>query len=110
MTSRKIENSSVKALATVVAVSVLGLTTTVNTTGTMYTPMTAIWKETPGYGIGTETLMPKIVKEKKVTFFEQAKELFGGKMRDFTKDEAKTYQESLKKIYQPTGANIFDLC
>jgi hypothetical protein len=31
------------------------------------------------------------------------------RMRKFSKEESKTYSESLKKIYKSTGINIFDL-
>lgn len=44
------------------------------------------------------------------TSYNFAKELFESDMRDFTKEEAETYKASLKKIYKPTGVNIFDIC
>lgn len=42
--------------------------------------------------------------------YEQAIELFDGKMRDFTKEESLAYEKSLDNLYKPVGVNIFDLC
>ena len=50
------------------------------------------------------------VRTKGKSSYNSAKELFDGEMRNFTKEEAKIYQESLKKIYKPIGVNIFDIC
>lgn len=33
----------------------------------------------------------------------------GLKMREFTKEESKQYDESIFKMFKPTGKNIFDL-
>ncbi|KJR41571.1 hypothetical protein MCHI_002532 [Candidatus Magnetoovum chiemensis] len=39
---------------------------------------------------------------------EEAKELFPC-IRDFTKEELKRYNDSLSKLFAPTGRNLFDL-
>ena len=60
--------------------------------------------------LGTTTPAPQISETKTQTSYNFAKELFENDMRDFTKEEAEIYKASLKKIYKPTGVNIFDIC
>lgn len=110
MTSRQNETLSIKVFATYVAISAISLTTTVNTTGMFYSPRVAIMSDYEQDDIGTNTLTPKTYEVNVKTNYEQATELFSGEMRDFTKEEAKQYQESLEKIYRPIGVNVFDLC
>ena len=97
MTSRN-DTSSVRAMMTVIALSALSLTTTFNTSGMIY-------NDSP------LAIMGNISDNDMVqTSYNFAKELFESDMRDFTKEEAETYKASLKKIYKPTGVNIFDIC
>lgn len=48
-------------------------------------------------------------KYKLKSFYDEAVELFGGEIRGFTEEESKKYKEGLKRIYKPTGVNIFNL-
>ena len=45
----------------------------------------------------------------KQTMISTAKELFNDNMKDFTKEEAEIYKDSLNKIYKKTGVNVFDV-
>lgn len=107
----KSDTSSVRAMMTVIALSALSLTTTLNTSGMTYNdfPLTAMGNISEN-DMGTTTPSPQMVKAEVQTNYSLAKELFGSDMRDFTKEEAKIYKASLKKIYKPTGVNIFDIC
>lgn len=105
----KNDTSSVRAMMTVIALSALSMTTTLNTSGMIYNDslfMDNISKN----DMGTTTPFPQKFKTENETSYSLAKELFGSNMRDFTKVEAEIYRESLKKIYKPTGVNIFDIC
>ena len=48
-------------------------------------------------------------KHDKQTMISTAKELFNDNMKDFTKEEAEIYKDSLNKIYKKTGVNVFDV-
>lgn len=96
-------------LATVIAMSALSMTTTINTSTIMYTPP-VIMGEVMQESIGTNTISTIKYDEKTQTMYEQAKNCFGGEMRDFTKEESEIYEQALEKIYKPIGVNIFDLC
>lgn len=110
MTSKS-ETLSIRTMATVIAVSALSLTTTLNTSGMTYNASPwAIMGNIAENDMGTTTLKPKTIDTKASSNVELAKELFAGEMRDFTREEAKIYQDSLKKIYKPIGVNIFDIC
>lgn len=105
------ENSSIRAMVVTAAVSVLSLTTTLSTGAVLYNPPLEVNVGTVSDDVmGTTTPFPKSIEKPNKTNYEAAKELFAGDMRDFTKEEAEEYQKSLKKIYKPTGVNIFDLC
>lgn len=110
MTSKN-DTSSVRAMMTVIALSALSLTTTFNTSGMIYndSPL-AIMGNISDNDMGTTTPSPQMTKTEVQTSYNFAKELFESDMRDFTKEEAETYKASLKKIYKPTGVNIFDIC
>lgn len=102
---------SVRTKGTLVALCAVSLTTTLNTSAMTYiTPPKAIMGNVWDDNIGTTTITPKFVETKGKSNYDSAKELFDGEMRNFTKEEAKIYQESLKKIYKPIGVNIFDIC
>lgn len=47
-------------------------------------------------------------KEFKSRVEQEAYDLFG-EMRDFTEEESKAYEDSLKAISKPTGRNIYDI-
>ena len=107
----KNDTSSVKAMITVVALSAMSLTTTLNTSGMIYNDSPfAIMDNFSEDDLGTTTPVPQISETKTQTSYNFAKELFENDMRDFTKEEAEIYKASLKKIYKPTGVNIFDIC
>lgn len=110
MTSKN-DTSSVRAMMTVIALSALSLTTTLNTSGMTYndSPL-AIMGNMSENDMGTTTPSPQMTEAEVQTSYNFAKELFGSDMRDFTKEEAEIYKASLKKIYKPTGVNIFDIC
>ncbi len=110
MTNRKNETLGVKSLVTLATMSILSLTTAGNATSVAHAPLPVIGTAVLNHSMRNETLMPIIVEDKKGTAYDQAKELFVGKMRVFTESEAETYQKALEKIYKPTGVNIFDLC
>lgn len=42
--------------------------------------------------------------------YEKALSLFDGEMKDFTKEEAIAYEQSLDNLYKSTGVNILELC
>lgn len=69
-------------------------------------------KMIPVYQIVTyyeeETSTPKIHSFAKASEKDEALNLFSGS-RDFTKEEAALYEESLSDLFQPTGRNFFDL-
>ncbi len=111
MTSRN-DTSSVQAMMTAIALSALGLTTTFNTSGMTYTvPHLAVMDNlSENNDIETTTPSPQMIKTDNRTGNECAEELFGCDMRDLTKEEAGLYKAALKKIYKPTGVNIFDIC
>lgn len=98
-------------MMTVIALSALSLTTTLNTSGMTYndSPL-AIMGNMSENDMGTTTPSPQMTEAEVQTSYNFAKELFGSDMRDFTKEEAEIYKASLKKIYKPTGVNIFDIC
>lgn len=110
MTSKN-DTSSMRAMMTVIALSALSLTTTLNTSGMTYndSPL-AMMSNISGNNMGTTTPSPQMGKTEIQTSYSLAKELLGSNMRDFTKEEAEIYRASLSKIYKPTGVNIFDLC
>ena len=110
MMGRQNETSSIKAAVTAIAISAVSLTTTFNTTGMIYTPLAVRMSDYVQDNTGANTLTPKPYEVKAYTNYEQATNLFVGEIRDFTNKEAKKYQESLEKIYKPTGVNVFDLC
>ena len=104
------DTSSIRVKIAAIALSKLGLTTTLNTDVMLINDLTPAitWNST--YNTETTTPSPKKVDIKNKSNYEMAKELFGNKMRDFTEEEAKIYNASLKKIYKPIGVNIFDIC
>ena len=107
----KNDTSSVKAMVTVVALSAMSLTTTLNTSGMIYNDSSfTIIDNFSENDIGTTTPAPQISEAKAQTSYNFAKELFESDMRDFTKEETEIYKASLKKMYKPTGVNIFDIC
>ena len=107
----KSDTSSVRAVMTAIALSAVSITTTLNTSGMTYndSPL-AIMSNILENDMGTTTPSPQMAEVEIQTSFNFAKELFGSDMRDFTKEEAETYKAALKKIYKPTGVNIFDIC
>jgi hypothetical protein len=109
--TNKCDTSSVRAVMTVIALSALSLTTTLNTGGMTYndSPL-AIMGNMLENDMGTTTPSPQMAEPKGQTNYAIAKELFGDNMRDFTKEETEIYKASLKKIYKKTGVNIFDIC
>lgn len=110
MTSKN-DTSSVRAVMTAIALSAVGLTTTLNTSGMIYndSPL-AIMGNISENNMGTTTPSPQMAEAESQTSNNFVKELLGSDMRDFTKEEAEIYKASLKKIYKPTGVNIFDIC
>lgn len=104
------ETASIRVMVATVAVSLMSLTTTLNTSAMMDTPPTVIMGNISENDMGTSTLFPKSFETKNELNYNQAKNLFIGDMRDFTKQEAEQYQQSLNKIYKSIGVNIFDLC
>lgn len=109
--TNKCDTSSVRAMMTVIALSALSLTTTLNTGGMTYNDFPlAIMGSMSENDMGTTTPSPQMTETKSQTSYDVAKELFGDDMRDFTKEEAEIYKASLKKIYKPIGVNIFDIC
>lgn len=114
MTISRNDTSSIRSVATVIALSALSVTTTFNTSGMIYIDSPpAIMENSLKNDIndmGTTTPSPKMSKTELKSSYDLAKELFENDMRDFTKEEAEIYKESLKKIYKPTGVNIFDIC
>lgn len=110
--TNKNDTSSIKAVVTLVALSTLSLTTTINTSGMTYggLPVAIMDRGLPNNNFGTTTPSPIIRNVSKQTLYGLARELFDGEMRDFTQEEGEIYKASLKKIYKPIGVNIFDLC
>lgn len=111
--TNKCETSSARAMMTVIALSALSLTTTLNTGGMTYNdfPLAIMGHmQKNNMELGTTTPSPQVSETKIQTNYDAAKELFDSNMRDFTKEEAEIYKSSLKKIYKPTGVNIFDIC
>lgn len=105
------DTSSRMAMMTVIALSALSLTTTLNTSGMIYndSPL-VIMGNISENNMGTTTPSPQMNETEIQTSYNFAKALFERDMRDFTKEEAEIYKASLKKIYKPTGVNIFDIC
>ena len=110
MTSKS-DTASVRVMITGIALSALGLTTTLNTSGMTYndSPL-AIMGNVLENDMGTTTPFPQKVEMDVQTSYDIAKELFEIEMRDFTNEEAEIYRASLKEIYKPIGVNIFDIC
>lgn len=106
----KSDAPNVKTMFAVIALSTLSITTS-NPKSMIYNdfPITIMDNATVN-GMGTTTPFPKVNDVKAKTSYDFATELFGNNMRDFTKEEAAIYNESLKKIYKSTGLNIFDIC
>ena len=108
----KSETSSVRVATAAIALSVLGLTTTLNSGNIRYdiAPPLAAMKNVSENDMGTMTIFPRTVERKVNSRIDSAWQLFDGNMREFTKEETEKYEESLKKIYKPIGVNIFDIC
>lgn len=108
----KSETSSVRVATAAIALSVLGLTTTLNSGSIRYdtAPPFAVMKNVSENDMGTMTIFPKRVERTVDSRIDSARELFDGNMREFTKEETEKYEESLEKIYKPIGVNIFDIC
>ena len=78
----KNDTSSVKAMITVVALSAMSLTTTLNTSGMIYNDSPfAIMDNFSENDLGTTTLAPQISETKTQTSYNFAKELFENDMR-----------------------------
>ena len=57
--------------------------------------------------IEQNTIPQQITLERK-NWFEEAQNFFPG-AREFTKQEADSYEATLSRLFQPTGKNFFDL-
>lgn len=104
------QTNSIKAIVTAIALSATSITTTLNTSGVMYTAPQVIMKSSSENGVGSSTMSPTVIKTNTRKNFENAAEIFSKEMRDFTLEEANSYQESIDNIYKPIGVNILDLC
>lgn len=104
------ETSSKKVLATIVALSALGLTTTLNSSNYVFNTQQIDNFDVHNKVVDTATICPIFTENIEKNNYQMAMELFDGEMRDFTQEEQKAYQESLDKIYKPIGVNIWDIC
>lgn len=95
----------------IILYATLGISTTLYTGGMSFENLSsATEKNVSSNDMGTSTLKPLSISESAISNIERARSLFPVKMREMTEKESETYNLSLKKIYKPTGVNIFDIC